>query len=160
MSEEDRPEELWSELPVQARLSAGSERLTLYFTSKRVLVAHGVKWGSGSMAASSFLGGLGGLVRGLRRERKPQAKPELDGFSARRILAADKDNFSIAYGEFVKVVVTEPDDPRGLTGISLLTGRDKLELTSQSGVGRVAESFRRGLGEKVGIQKSRNQPRP
>jgi hypothetical protein len=159
MSEAGRPEELWSELAVQARLSAGSEHLTFFFTSKRILVAHGVKWGSGSMAASSFLGGLGGVVRGLRRERKPQAKPEIEAFSARRILAGDKDNFSIAYVEVVNVVITEPDDPSGLTSISMLTGRDKLELTSKLGVGRVAELFRKGLGEKVRIQKSRKLPR-
>jgi len=158
LSQEGGPEVFWSELPVQAQLSAGSERLTLFFTSRRILVAHGVKWGSGSIAASSFLGGLGGLVKGVRRRKKPQVEPEQEGFKAGRILAADKDNFSIAYREIVSVVVTEPDDPTGLTAVLLLTGREKLELSSQLGAGRVAEAFRKGLGERVRIQKSRKLP--
>ena len=112
------------------------------------------------MAASSSLGGLGGLVKGLRRGKKLQEKPGPEGFSAGRILAAHKDNFSISYGEVVNVVVAEPDDPTGVTRISLLTERDKLTFTSQVSPGRVAEVFRKGLAEKLMIQRGKKIPHP
>ena len=158
MSENGGLEELWDEIPALARLFVGSEHLTLYLTSGRILVAHGLKSGSGTLVASSAFGSLGGLVRGLRRRKSPPKNVVPEGFNAKIILGAHKDNFSVTYAEVVSVVVTEPDDPSALTGITMVTGRDKIEFFSRLSVRRLAESFAKGLGGKVRVQRSQRLP--
>src|SRR5207302_6939331 len=53
-------ESILAEIPVVATLALGNERLTLFVTGARIIVAHVGKRGTGAMATATLLGRLGG----------------------------------------------------------------------------------------------------
>ncbi len=129
----------------------GAERLSLYMTSKRIIVVHVGKRGAGAAATSSLLGRIGGgledLVKGGResvhRRGAAMNTPE-------SILASDKDNFSIGFDEVVSVYVIQGFRS---TGIILVTRDDKMQFSCRESFDSVVGLFSRTLPSKLSFKK-------
>ena len=135
------------EIPVLAKLGIGAERLHLYLTGGRLIVAHGGKQGLGALATMPLLGKLGagleGLVKGKRESSKRRG---IEKLTPERILAADKDNFYFNYRDIVRI---ELEELLRSVRIIVLTKDDKLELFTFTDLDSAADLFRERLGEKV-----------
>jgi hypothetical protein len=143
----DREESLLGEIVVVAKLRMGSERLRLFFTQTRIILAHIGKRGVGSSAMGSFFGGLSRAVEDVFRSgRESVSKRGLSTSTPRGILAADKDNFSISYEDIVSVDV---DLSAPLTDFTILTKDDKYHFTATGPGDFPLDLFRKVMGEKV-----------
>ena len=142
-------EAIIGEIPVVTRLAMGSERLRLFLTSGRLILAHVGKRGAGALAMTAFLGKLSGLLEDLfKRSRESLKTRKVDSSSPDRILGFDKDNFYINYSEIISVKL-EPL-PQGAF-IEVLSKNDKLEFWTSMEFEPVTALFRDVLGEKVRI---------
>ena len=129
----------------------GAERLSLFLTNTRIIVAHVGKRGTGAAATASIFGKLGGamedLLKGGResvhRRRTSMTTPE-------GILAADKDNFPIQYDEVVSVDVIQGFRS---TGITLVTRDDKFLLSTGRDFDTVVGLFSQNLASKLTSKK-------
>ncbi len=147
----DSSEALLGEIPVFLRLAMGAERLSLFLTSTRIIVAHVGKRGTGAAATASIFGKLGGaledLLKGGResvhRRRTAMTSPEA-------ILAADRDNFAIKYEEIVSVDVIQGFRS---TGIIMVTRDDKLLFSTGRDFETVVGLFGQNLGSKLTSKK-------
>lgn len=147
----EQSEVVVGEIPAVASLALGSERLRLFFTSKRIIFAHIGKRGLGAVATTSLFGGMSGAFENLFKSGKEsQKKRRLELLSPGEILAADKDNFSISYDEIVHVDVTQT---AGLTGITILTADDKFELSTSLGFEKTVGLFGGNLGRKLSVKR-------
>ena len=139
-------ETVLGEIPVVARLALGSEHLTIFPTTTRLIIAHVGKRGAGALAAVSFFGRFSGAVEDLfKTGREFRGKQKLRRLSPDEILARDKANFSIRREEIVRV---ELDEMPSLTSITILTGDEKFEFLSRSSLDMVEGLFD-GLGSKL-----------
>src|SRR5712692_4704894 len=112
----DSSETVIGEVPVIMRLNVGSERLSLLFTSSRIIVARVGKRGAGGTASLPLWAMLSGGIEGLFKWRKEKAKKKAaTALTPERILASDKDNFPVPYEEIVSVELTIMET--GRTGI-------------------------------------------
>jgi hypothetical protein len=137
------------EVPVTARLSIGSERLRLFFTETRIIVAHLGKRGVASPALASFFGRLGGAVEDLFKSgRESVSKRGLGRGSPEEILAADRGNFSIDYADVVRADVSLFGP---LSSLDLVTKDDKLRFTTRASPAMFLELLRKALGAKVRV---------
>lgn len=126
MSQES--ETLLGEIPVVARLSQGSEKLRLFLTEERIIVAHVGKRGAGSVTPGALLGHLGrGVEELFKGGSEAVRRKKIEDLTPRRILAAHKDNFAIRYDEVVSIDIFE--SPLS-TRITLLSKDDKLEFST------------------------------
>jgi hypothetical protein len=82
-----------------------------------------------------FKSGRESLARRISTEQTPS-----------QILTADKDNFDLAYDSIVRIEVE--GGPR-LTAILVLTRQEKFEFYTSLESGRVVNTLRERLGEKV-----------
>jgi hypothetical protein len=142
-------EQVLGEIPVVARLTVGSERLTLYFTTTRIIVAHLGKRGVGSPAMGNFFGWISGAVEDVFRGGKETVtKRGLKLATPEGILAANKDNFSIKYEEVVSVDVNlgEP-----LPKFTILTIDEKLVFTTRARRQVLVDLLRKVLDLKVTV---------
>src|SRR5947208_5652264 len=104
------------EIPVVARLALGVERLILFVTDARIIVAHVGKRGAGALATSAFFGRMsGGFEDVLKSGNETRGKHALQRLTPERILEANKDNFQIRYDEIVSVRVIETPFNIGMT---------------------------------------------
>src|SRR3989442_13960269 len=104
----DSVEEVVGEFSVLAKLSLGSQRLRLFVTTRRILVAHVGKRGAGGVITTSLLGRLGdGLEDLLKRGRVKAGRKKLDCNDPNGILSANSYNFAIAYEGIVKIQLRE-----------------------------------------------------
>jgi hypothetical protein len=143
----DAEELLLGEVMVVARLRVGSERLRLFFTQTRIILAHIGKRGVGSPAMGSFFGGLSRAVEDVFRSgRESVSKRGLKTSTPGEILAADKDNFSISYPDVVSVDV---DLAAPLVDFTILTKDDKYHFIATSSGDFPLDLLRQVLGEKV-----------
>jgi len=141
------PETLMAEIPAYARLALGSERLVIFLTSTRMIVASIGKRGAGALATTSFFGGLSGAFEDIFKVgRESAVRRRLETLIPEKILASDKDNFAISLLEIVKVDVEETVGP---VRITILTGSEKIQLSTRLGFEHVAGLFRNVLGSKV-----------
>jgi hypothetical protein len=139
------------EIPVVARLALGSERLGLFVTTTRIIVAHVGKRGTGAVATTAFFGRLSGAIEDVFKGcRESLDKRKLAEPSPGQILAADKDNFHIDYGEVVNIDV---DQTPSLTGIVILTKREKLEFYTRMKFESAVELLDKATGPKVRTSK-------
>ncbi len=121
-------EAILGEIPIFMRLSMGAERLSLFITSSRIIVAHVGKRGTGAAATASILGKMGeGLEDLFRGGRESVHRKRVTMSSPESILASDRDNFSIGYDEVVSVDVVQGFRS---TGIILVTRDDKLQFST------------------------------
>ncbi len=140
-------EEIIGEIPVLARLSIGSEKLRLFATTSRMIVAHVGKRGVGVLATTSFFGRLSGAMEDLFKSgREFKGNKELGNLEPEGILAANKDNFFITYSEVVSVEVAETS---GLTRVTVLTREDKFKFSTVWSADKVVRLLRKPLGGKV-----------
>lgn len=136
------------EIPIFARLAIGSEKLRLFVTNKRMIIAHVGKRGAGALAATSFFGRLSAAVEDLFKSGREYKRRKALEHGPDSILAADKDNFPISYGEVVSVLV---QGTSGLTRISVLTKDDKFEFSSLWRPEKVVDLLHGPLGPKLSV---------
>jgi hypothetical protein len=140
-------EQMLGEIPVSARLSIGSEKLRLFVTTNRMIVAHVGKRGVGALATMSFFGQLSGAVEDLFKSgREFKGNKELGNLEPEAILTADKDNFFIGYSEVVGVEVAGSS---GLTRVTVLTREDKFKFSTVSSGEKVVRLLQGPLGSKL-----------
>src|SRR5467141_91861 len=140
-------ERILGEIPVVTKLALGSERMSLFVTDSRILVAHVGKRGAGAAVSVNLLGRLSGVLEDLFKSGKESAgKRRMKSAGVKEILAADKDNFSIRFDEVVNVTITQG---ARLTGLMILTRSDKFEFSTHVPFATVAELFTPSLGPKL-----------
>lgn len=134
-------------IPVVAKLEMGSERLILFPTDSRIIIARVGKRGVGQMAGASMLGRLSGVLEDFfKGGRESLGKRGLTSLSPREILASHKDNFAISYAEVVRIdVQREPLTTR----ITILTNRDKLELSTGASLDKIKNILGKNLESKI-----------
>lgn len=152
----DDLETILGEIPVVARLALGSQRLTLFPTNTRIIVASVGKRGAGALATVSFFGRLSGAVEDLLKGGKEfRSKQKLRTMSPGEILSHDKANFSIAFDDVVRV---ELEEMPYSVGITVLTRDEKFEFFTRLHSDNVAKLLGI-LGTKlVSIRRSAYQP--
>jgi hypothetical protein len=138
---------LLGEVSAVAKLALGTERLRLLITDSRIIVAHIGKRGGGALALSALFGMLSGALEDFFKTSRESVMRKKTNDPA-EILAADRDNFAIAFNE---VVSTHVDERPGLTSITVLTAQDKFEFFTSAGVENVAGLLRQTLSEKLTI---------
>ncbi len=144
-------EAVLGEIPVVTRLTLGSERLSLFVTSSRFLVAHVGKRGVGAAVSVNILGKLSAALEDLLKTSKESVgKRRMRSLGVREILAANKENFFISFDEVVSVTVSQG---ARLTGLTILTGRDKFEFSTRIGFDNVVELLRGNLGRKLTVKR-------
>ncbi len=133
-------------IPVTFPRRIGFERLGLYITSTRIIIAHESRKGLGALALAPLLGRYSGSTDDSARERKHGGKGKVDAVSPERVLAAHKDNFALGYEELVSVELRES---YGATSITILTREDKFQFSSATALRDVADLLSRNLGAKL-----------
>jgi len=137
------------EIPVTAKLSVGSERLRLFFTQKRIIVAHVGKRGVGSPALASFFGTLSGALEDVFRSGKEAvAGRGLGESSPEEILAADRDNFFVNYGDVVSVDLSLF---QSLSSVVIVTKDDKFRFTTRATSRVLLDLLQKTLGGKAKV---------
>ncbi len=140
-------EAILSEIKVVARLRLGSERLKLFLTTDRIIVAHLGKRGTAALATIGLFGRLSGAIEDLFKSgRESMGKRKLASLTPEEILEQDRDNFAIPYDDIVRV---EVDEMLSSTALTILTKSEKLEFFTKLGSDDVARSFRELLGTKL-----------
>jgi len=135
------------EIPVTAKLARGYEYLTLFVTSRRIIVDHGRKRGAGIIATSPLLGQLGETFEGRTKTGKADSgTPKPGQFNPDQILSAHKDNFQIPYTEVVDVEIAGNLNSATIT---VLTKDDKLVFSAQMRLDYVRDLFSGPLGQRV-----------
>jgi hypothetical protein len=139
------------EIPVVYRLEMGSERLILFPTNTRIIVARVGKRGAGAMAGAGLLGRLSGALEDLfKGGRESLSKRGLGSLSPEKILVSDRNNFSISYSEVVSVEILRNPFT---TSIMLLTHSEKLEFSTRMSVDRVVTILGKNLGSRLAVKK-------
>jgi len=134
-------------IPVSARLSLGSERLNMYVTNRRIILAHVGKRGAGAVAGATFFGGLSGGFEDLLKSGKEFLdKRRLQSLKPGDILAADKDNFPISFEDIVQVEVEEA--PRVVRFV-ILSKDEKLRFSTLTNFDAVVSLLSERLGNKL-----------
>jgi len=146
---EESSERVVGDLPVIAHLQMGFERLTLYFTDRRIIVSRRGKAGAGSVPATFIFGSLGSALGGLfSGSKRGPSKQESRYPSPAKILSSDKNNFFIPFDEVVNVDLTRTSMN---SNILILSRDDKFDFTSRSSYDRVRALFENSLGAKLRI---------
>ncbi len=145
-------ETVLGEVTAVAKLAMGMERLKLIFTGERMIVAHVGKRGGGSAPLSSLIGLLaGGLEDLFKGGRESVRKRKMGAATPQEILESDSDNFSILYGDIVRMELSESE---GRTRILLLSKDDKFQFLSGTSIGRLKEMVGNALGDKLSTNRT------
>ena len=149
---EESSERVIGELSVTTRLAIGHEMIKLYFTGRRIIVSHRSKVGAASIPATFMFGSIGGALSSLfGRGKKGNRKPRSEYPSPNKILASDKDNFSIFFDEIVRVDLTKSS----FTNIiAILTGNDKFDFSCRSRFELILALFEYGLTSKLKVYRN------
>jgi hypothetical protein len=134
-------------IAANARLGMGFEELQLVITDRRIIVAHKAKRAAGGLASALVLGSHSGVFADPDKPRGSlgqRAKPR--GVDPEKVLASNKDNFEIGYGEIVSV---EIDESREATSITLVTGADKFQFFTAISVQEVSSLLAGHLGPRL-----------
>lgn len=124
----------------------GFEKMKLYVTSKRIIVAHGSKKGRGALALRPLLGRYSGDLEESQEGRDKQVvKSNLQDLSPGMILSSHKDNFALGFEEIVSVDLRESEG----VDIILLTGEEKFQFSTGTGRDEVKALLAPGLGSKL-----------
>ena len=121
MSQVSGPESVVGIVPANARLGVGFEQLQLIVTDRRIVVVHKAKKGAGGLASILILGGHSGVFADPNKPTLAlERKKRFQNVDVEKVLASNKDNFSVRYSEMISV---ELDDGPDATRMSLITGR-------------------------------------
>ena len=146
---EETGERVLGDIAVTVKLPMGFERLTLYFTDRRIIVGHLSKVSGSSVAPTFLLGSIGGALSGLFGRKKGSKKGKSGGYpSPIRVLDSHRDNFSISFGEVVSVDLTHGPEKNS---IAILSSNDKFDFTTRSRFEHVRSLFQGSLGDKVKV---------
>lgn len=138
-------------IPVVARLAIGIERLVLFVTEARIIVAHLGKRGAGAYMSSAVFGLMSGGVEDVVKSGKEfRSKRALPNLTPQRILSANKENFQMGYGEIVSLRVVET---LYSVEMSLLTRDDKFDFKTSLSVDRIIELLRTPLGSRLSVER-------
>ena len=138
-------------IPVVARLAIGIERLVLFVTEARIIVAHLGKRGAGAYMSSAVFGLMSGGVEDVVKSGKEfRSKRALPNLTPQRILSTNKDNFTLGYGEIVSLRVVET---LYSVEMSLLTRDDKFDFKTSLSVDRIIELLRTPLGSRLSVER-------
>ena len=144
-------ESIVGEIPVVARLSLGIERLILFVTDTRVIVAHAGKRGAGAYATSALFGRLsGGVEDVVKSGGESLGKRALHNITPAKVLAADKDNFHLRFEEIISVRLVETPFTREMT---VLTTDDKFEFQTHQSVDSIIELLQVHLESKLTVER-------
>jgi hypothetical protein len=144
-------ESVVGEIPVVARLALGVERLSLFVTDTRMIVAHLGKRGAGAYATSALFGRLsGGFEDVVKSGRESWSKRGLQTISPEKILAAHKDNFQLRFGEIVSVRLVETRSARQM---SVLTRDSKFEFQTDHPIDSIVGLLQIPLGSKLAVER-------
>ena len=125
MSEE---ENVLGGFEANARLDFGSERLLVFLTQRRLIMAHKAKLGRVRLTLSSLLGRMAEGVESIGKGGQDLAK--MTGVQPGTILRMNRENFAIDYDDIVSFNA-EPGDQNVSTII--LVGKDrKVEMSVSS----------------------------
>jgi hypothetical protein len=145
---EDSSEQVVGDLPVVAHLTMGYEKLTLFFTDQRIIVSRRGKVGAGSVPATFIFGSFGSFLSGLFGGGKKSLKEKARYPLPSRILASDKDNFSIVFDEVVRADLTQTPST---CSILILSRDDKFNFTCRSRFNLIRSLFETALGAKLTV---------
>jgi len=144
-------ESVVGEIPVVAHLALGIERLILFVTDARIIVAHVGKRGAGALATSALFGRLsGGFEDVLKSGSESRGKRALQSISPEKILAANKDNFHLGYGEIVSVRLVETPSAGEMT---VLTRNDKFDFQTHHPMDNIVGLLQIPLGSKLTVER-------
>ena len=145
------PETIVGSIKVSVQLRSGAQLLQLFFTPRRLILAHIGKRGAGELTGMTLLGKWGAALEGLfkspgeaRKQRR--VRRGFEEMSPDEILKADKDNFDIVYGDVVRVELDKNPD---LVGLMILTKDDKYEFLTSRDFADVSKLLQDTLGDKV-----------
>jgi hypothetical protein len=139
-------ESVLGEIPVSVKRGIGFEKMKLYVTSKRIIVAHGSKKGRGALALRPLFGRYSGDLEESQEGRdKEIVKSNLQRLSPGVILSSHKDNFALGFGEIIGVELRESEG----VDIVILTGEEKFQFSTGRGRDEVAALLAPGLGSKL-----------
>ncbi len=149
---EESAERIVGDLPVVARLSMGHERLTLFFTDRRIIVGRRGKSSAGSVPATFMLGSLGSALsgffhRGTRRSSKPGSRYP----NPNTILGSNRDNFSIYFDDVVGVDLTRTPSTNTIV---ILSKNDKLTFSCGTRMEEIQRLFKAKLENRLSISKT------
>ncbi len=143
---EGSSEVLVGEVPVVSSLNVGSERLTLFLTNTRIIVARVGKRAVGSQSSFPLFAALSAPIEGLFKWRKESSKKKtVSTLSPAGILAADKENFPIPYDQVVSVEIQKTEFT---TRLMLLTTQDKLSFTTPLAFDKLLSLLRAQIGDQ------------
>ncbi len=146
----ERSEEVGGVVPASAKLALGSERLNLFVTNRRIIVAHIGKRGTGALATTTFFGKWSGAIEDIfKSSRESLGKRKRGGMNPDEILAQNRDNFAIDYENVVRV---EIDGYGSLTGLTMFTKQDKFQFFTRMGPAVLRELFVERLGAKMTLK--------
>jgi hypothetical protein len=142
-------EAVLGEIHVVAKLEMGSERLILFPTDTRIIVARVGKRGTGEIAGIGMFGRLSGVLEDLfKGGRESLSNRSLGSLNPGKILASHRDNFAISYDEVVRVDVRRESLT---TRITILTNQDKLELSTGASLDKIEKVLGKSLGNKLTV---------
>ncbi len=143
----DSSEAVLGEILVAAKLALGSERLRLFVTSTRIIVARVGKRGAGAVATTSLFGRLSGALEDFFKSGRESIEARgMDRLGPDEILASNKENFYIRHGDVVSMNIVRMGSRTLLT---LVTVNEKLEFLTSHDFGKVVELLETILGGKV-----------
>jgi len=144
-------ETIVGEIPVVARLALGVERLILFVTNARVIVAHVGKRGAGAYATSALFGRLsGGVEDVVKSGGESLSKRALHSLTPEKILGADKDNFHLRFDEIVSVRLVETTFAGEMT---VLTRDDKFDFQTHHSMDIIVGLLQIPLGSKLTVER-------
>ena len=125
----------------------GFERLTLFFTDRRIIVSRRGKAGASSVPATFMFGSIGSALGGLfgRGKHAPSEQGSLYPSPA-RILSSHRDNFFIPFENIVHVDLTKTSVN---SSIMILSRDDKFDFTCRSKYDLIRTLLESSLGAKL-----------
>jgi len=135
---------------VSAKLTVGSELLSLFFTDRRIIAARVGKRGLGEQAPS-LLGKLAAAFEDLFKGGKESVvKRGLKSLTPQEILVSGRENFEILYEDVVSLEVEQAFD---LTKMIMFTKEDKFEFSTNSEFEKVLDLLEKTLSSKLSVRR-------
>jgi hypothetical protein len=143
-------ENIVGEIRVFARLALGIEQLILFVTDSRIIVAHVGKRGAGALATSALFGRMSGFEDIMKSGTESRGKHVLERLTPDKILAADKDNFHMRFGEIVSVKLVETRFSREMI---VLTTDNKFDFQTHQPMDSIVGLLQIPLGSKLTVER-------
>jgi hypothetical protein len=125
----------------------GFERLAIYVTSRRLIIAHEAKKGLGALALTPLLGRYSGSSEDSAKDRSRRGgKGRVEALSPGSVLVARKDNFALSYEELVSVELNQSSQA---TNMTILTKQEKFQFSTNMEISEVVGLLAPMLGARL-----------